>query len=186
MGTVSFRTLNKITVAARVKVKFLSHNFIDDAMKLIILTILLPCVFGQNCPQLPENDGCEPPHLRCDLPPGPDGCPVAPLCVWVNPFDRCSARPVCPNICDEGEMYCSGPIDADGCPGAEVCHPTDPAQFPDQCYSTMNCPVFCGPGQETCHGEVDPNDPNQCRMPDTCIDVDPTAVCKNTCPPPPC
>ena len=154
-------------------------------MKFILLTILLPCVLGQpagQCPPLPEDPECEAPHLICHMPAGPDGCPIAPHCVQVNPYEPCSARPVCPTACAEGEMYCDGGVDADGCPQAQVCH----APGTDNCPSSANCPVFCGPNQMFCPGEADPNDPNGCNMHDSCIDVDPTKVCQAFCPPTPC
>ena len=137
-------------------------------MKLIILAILLPCVLSE-CPSLSETAvECHGADIMCHVPPGPDGCPMDPRCMYVDPYASCSNRAFCPTVCPDDYRSCPSSyegMDEDGCPTPEDCAPMDSSTA--DCPSF--CPVFCGPNEMECDGGLDASG---CQRRNVCAPMD--------------
>jgi len=152
---------------------------IRSKMKLVIVALLVPFVYG-DCPPPPKDPvECHGADVRCGGDIGPDGCQTAYWCLPVDPYAHCSAKAMmqCPRVCGEGAELCPGGTDLDGCPEGDSC--LDPADFGVSKDCPFHCPVRCSDDEMLCPGDVDPKG---CKMSDFCIAKDPN--CPTNCPMP--
>ena len=142
-------------------------------MKFIILSILLPLVFGE-CPPAPEIPVvCDAPNLLCPGPTMPDGCVLEPWCLYVGENDPCPAT--CPVDCGVGFVPCYMGMDGNDCPMPDSCMPEG-----EECPPI---PTVCPPIPETPECEAPnflcpgPISSDGCVMPEWCFWVDENNPC---------
>ena len=147
---------------------FISLIFLLVNMKLVLILLFIPSVFG-DCPTIPENlNDCSSPNLLCGGEEDEDGCPTAQWCLEVDPYAKCSARAFCPTICPSDMTRCSGGRDQDGCRLPDTCISMENLDNPD---CPAYCPLACNLKNEiACPGGIDLQG---CSLQGECIRINP-------------
>jgi hypothetical protein len=110
-------------------------------MKLLLSSLLITSVLGQDCPDVVSADCNWDVEITCDFGYDPAGCWLGNYCTQmytpdVNGENTCYAS--CPQYCQDGQISCSYGSDEKGCDWGSYCMDAE--------YTRANgatCPQFC-------------------------------------------
>merc|ERR1712036_205605 len=136
-----------------------SHSVLRTSfiMKLLLASLLVTSVFGQDCPEVVPADCNYETELMCDMGydySNPMGCWLGSYCTPMkmpdsNGDNTCYA--MCPMYCMENQISCHNGYSSEGCDNGNYCMDSMTADKNGDMTCPTICPVMCSADQISCH-----------------------------------
>merc|ERR1712083_558273 len=168
-----------------------SHSVLRTSfiMKLLLASLLVTSVFGQDCPEVVPADCNYETELMCDMGydySNPMGCWLGSYCTPMkmpdnNGDNTCYA--MCPMYCMENQISCHNGYSSEGCDNGNYCMDSMAADKNGDMTCPTICPVMCSADQMSCHNGYSPEG---CDYGNYCMDASydngDQGTCSHFCP----